>query len=256
MSSHGSVTPSRGLATPYEFGSRITSPITIQSLVGTKMQEKMPEIEEDGSSPSGNLTKKSSVTRPESRNRLQTPQNTPGGMGKKEGLGREERRSIRNEKRPKLSVPSSMYDGAPLLRASSQEDLARINRQEDTPTPYSSLRIGKESPKLLRRQSRDNILSPTPHESTSKERGGKKDTSALMYNSKSTSARNRAGSNKSNGPVEAGSSHRSRIEKSPEIAVDSVSEGSFSTSSFDVSIQLLDKTSPPVMILKAMENQE
>jgi hypothetical protein len=60
-----------------------------------------------------------------------------------------------------------------------------------------------------------------------------------------------------------GSSHTSttsskgqKDEKSPEIVVDEVSGSSMSTSSFDVSIQLLNETSPPQILLKAMESLE
>ena len=47
-----------------------------------------------------------------------------------------------------------------------------------------------------------------------------------------------------------------KTDQSPEIVVEDVSTSSMSTGSFDMSIQLLNTSSPPQIILKHMENPE
>ncbi len=82
------------------------------------------------------------------------------------------------------------------------------------------------------------VASPS-HEA--RELGGKKDIDSHSHV---------AGSYRNKPPSSDESS------RSPEIVPDNVSGSSFSVSSFDDSIQLLNATSPPQMILNKMEAPE
>lgn len=101
----------------------------------------------------------------------------------------------------------------------------------------------KSSPQSLRkgRSSREGTATPTP--GSDYREGG-------VAREGEKSARGNGGRGKGKG--EGVSKH----ERSPEIVVEDVSGSSMSTSSFDLSIQLVNATSPPQIILKHMENSE
>ena len=107
---------------------------------------------------------------------------------------------------------------------------------------------------LKRRMSREELVSPNP-ESRGDVLSFGRVGDIGSYMSTPTSSRTGSSGNESRyGRGREGTPQKS--DKSPEIVVDDVSGSSLSTSSFDVSIQLLNETSPPQIILKAMESQE
>ena len=185
-----------------------------------------------------------------------TPHATPTGHERKE------RRSSKRERRPKGGGGSSLtqQDGRDFkgVRRSSHLEAGTPRRvasddsmvQED-PSVVSSPHVGTAAPKgspllLRRRPSRDELLpiSPNPDSrevfSSPVGGGGRKDGGSDTGSHLSTSS-----SVRTTGSSGAGLGKGSEGDKSLEIMVDDVSGSSLSTSSFDVSIQLLNATSPP-----------
>lgn len=205
---YGTSIPSRGSATPHDFHSLISSPISILSPFGPKGAKKLPDIGETMPfEPRSKLTPSGSIPCVADVHAMVLPesQTTPTGS--------EKRHSVRD-------------------------------RRGNQPS--------KGSPQLLRRRrSRDELSSPNPESRVLFSVGGGTDVGSLVSTPSST--RTGGGELARHGKGNEGSI---KHEKSPEIVVDDVSGSSMSTGSFDVSIQLLDVTSPPQIILKSMENQE
>lgn len=198
-------TPSRGTATPYDFHSLVSSPISILSPFGTKGAKKLPDIGE--------------TLAFESRSKL-----TPSG-----------------------SVPGIADVHAKVLPESQTTPTGGEKRH--SVREKRTGKVSKGSPQLLRRRmSRDELTSPNPESREAFSVGGGSDVVSTPSSTHTGGGEARLGKSGGEGTI--------KHEKSPEIVTEDVSGSSMSTSSFDVSIQLLDATSPPQIILKAMENLE
>ena len=257
------LTPGRGSATPTEFTSLVTSPITIQSPyannTSNRPQKRLTEIKEATPTPtrSGPASDLPPAPHDACPRDMQTA--PPGGEkwewhGNREKGGRRERKTWTVAHSPSRTS----HEGRGTSRRSLQTDLrggGGVSRDDcsepedrflvSSPAPPIS---NRGSPLLRRRLSRDELISPAPSDASI---GGRRSDVGGMG-----SPRHSAGtvSIRSSGSAEG----VVKSEKSPvpEVVVDDASESSLSTSSFDVSIQLLDTTSPPHLILKAMESSE
>lgn len=154
----------------------------------------------------------------------------------------------------------------PIHGASSRDDLPGYSEVDNPPLPVFSPHVGKGSPQLLRRRlSRDELASPIPESrelNFGTTPGGRRELvggGGNQQHSGSNSIRKGGlgvGISKGGAKGSASTEGVARADKSPEIMVDDVSGSSLSTSSFDISIQLMDATSPPHLILRVMENIE
>ena len=246
------VTPNRSSIPSHD---NISSPISILSSFLAKTPKKLPEIEESLSPPNKNTPTHEPVSsRPESRTRVMTPQASLAGYERGEWQGKDRLRSRRGKgsKSSNQSSSSFQLDDDCDSKFSNQIDsyvTATLNPHIQSEYLVNELevspRVSKESPRILRRKlSRDDMVSPVPaHDCKDLSFASvKKETvrrdSTLSLNPRSTSTWR---------------SKNSARNKSPEVVVE---DSSCSSSSFDVSIQLLDASSPPQIVLKAMENLE
>lgn len=131
---------------------------------------------------------------------------------------------------------SAHLDSAtPIHGAVSRDDLPTHSKSEDSPHVSSPAPpFDKGSPQLLRGRHSSDMSSPT-HE-----------TGDLNFAASPRPNWGVTGALKEGNP---------KPDKSPEIMVDDVSGSSVSTLSFD-HLSMLDSTSPPHLVLQAMENPE
>ena len=212
-----------------------------------------------------------------------TQQTTPSGSGQGGGGGRGGSRERTSTKRDKKSQNSSGHahhhspshasqsgsdsrassrrsgsgqsdQATPIRRTHSRDDLPNDTDEPAATSVHAPpTTTTRGSPQLLRRHnSREEIASPNPE--TGELNFSTPNQLGVRRESVEFSPRNNWGSTSVKGSVST--EGVVKAERSPEIVIqDDVSGSSMSTSSFD-SIQLLDVSSPPHLILKAMENPE
>ena len=249
-----------------------TSPISIQSpFGGSRVLKKLPDIGEVSRS-SGTSHPKATPTFNESSDLQLDPQTMPingnekweghrerhgnkerrlaktvgssrqegrGSGGGKHGGGGSQQRSRSQDDTLKLDGRSS-EGGTPRRGGMSKDERAHLTEQDERLFSAPRL-VSKGSPQLRRRRSKEELSSPNPDSTHHHGRRGHLEDRSLQVS-------------RSGGAGLTRGNERSR--KSPEIVIDDVSSSSLSTGSFDMSIQLLDISSPPQIILKAMENPE
>lgn len=258
---YGMSMPSRGSATPHDFHSLVSSPISIHSPFGPKGAKKLPDIGEASLEAHSKLAPSQVSTHLDLHSKFPpNSQTTPTGSEKRPGA--RERRSSKREKRLQGSTPSGSQHGghdSKLSRGTPRRmlshDAAAAGSEEQQHSSMTSPHVARGSPQVLRRMlSRDEVLSSPNPDSREAVSVGERDTGGGSDVSTPSSTHTSGG--EARGGAGKGSEGSIKHDKSPEIVMDDVSGSSLSTSSFDVSIQLLDATSPPQIILKAMENQE
>lgn len=275
----GAVTPrSSTTCTPHDMPPAITSPISIQSPFGGSRVSKSsgteshpkatPTLNESSylqSDPhtmpvnsdekwEGHRERRGNKERRVMKTGGSSQQEGRGSSGRKHaegGGGGSQRRTRSQDDTPSVSKLEGVGSegGVPLRGGMSRDESVHSAEQEDR--LFSSPRlVSKGSPRLRRRQSREELSGPNP-DSTHHHHHHRRGRGQVEDRSLQVSRSSRVGG----AGLTRGSEGSRKANRSPEI-VDDVSSSSLSTGSFDMSIQLLDISSPPQIILKAMENPE